>query len=272
MKINDTKVTFGTDFEVFIRELTTNRFVPARYVTTGTKTSYEKIEGGSIHADGLAVELGIDPKQTPVGFTNAVQKVLAELRRRCDENGWYISQESTIQFTPEEWATFSEDEIEVGCNPDFSIYLNKAGKPFSALKKEIRESALIHVPNPNPNSKLGTIRTVGGHLHIGWTNGVPATDALHTVTCKGVVRNLDLVFSTKTEHSPYGQDAIGCVDRVAFYGGFGCYRPKSYGVEYRAPDSRWLLDPLKCRAVMNAVQRVLSNAARDKTLLKFYGL
>lgn len=273
MVINGHRVSFGTDFEVFIRQVGTDQFIPARLVTSGTKDAYEPIKGGSIHADGLAVELGIDPAYTAAGFVAGVQRVLEELTRRCEANGWYISQESVIEFTPEQWASFTPDEIEVGCNPDFNIYHNPEGGRFKDYNKDRITSAYQLAKNPSPVDKLGTKRTVGGHLHIGWTQGKDVVlDNFHQLLCKGVVRKMDSVFCSHHKNTPLGLDAIGCQDRVAFYGGFGCYRPKAYGVEYRAPDSRWLLDAVKCRAVMDNVQTVLQAAGKDGSLLAMWNM
>lgn len=273
MVINGHRVSFGTDFEVFIRQVGTDQFIPARMVTSGTKTAYEAIKGGSIHADGLAVELGIDPAYTAQGFVTNVQRVLDELRSRCDANGWYISQESVIEFSPQEWASFSADETEVGCNPDFNIYHTPDGQRFKDYNKDRVTSAYQLAPNPSPVDKLGTKRTVGGHLHIGWTTGKDVVrDNFHNLLCKGVIRKLDSVFCTKHKNTPLGLDAIGCQDRPAYYGGFGCYRPKPYGVEYRAPDSRWLLDPTLCRAVMDNVTTVLASSGKDGSLLAMWNL
>lgn len=272
MVINGHRVSFGTDFEVFVREQGTNNFIPARLVTTGTKDAYEQISGGSIHADGLAVELGINKSYTAAGFVSAVQTVLDELRRRCDTNGWYISEESLIEFTPEQWSTFTPEEIEVGCNPDFSIYNAEPGQRYTEFEKQVVQLGFTLVPNPSPTDKLGTKRTVGGHLHIGWMEGIDnyRTDNFHNILCKGVVRALDSVFSPSTSKHGLGVDAIGCKNRTAFYGGYGCYRPKPYGVEYRGADSRWLLDPVKCRQVMDNVSKMLSEQGKSGNILKFF--
>lgn len=82
----------------------------------------------------------------------------------------------------------------------------------------------------------GTLRSFGGHVHFGWLQG--GYDFLTDEEGKQeLIRVLDCtagLWSLQNDNSP------GHKRRRELYGKAGCFRPTSYGVEYRVLSNFWI--------------------------------
>lgn len=76
--------------------------------------------------------------------------------------------------------------------------------------------------NPRPNAEDVTLRSAGGHIHVGWENPSDGFDE-----CEAVVKAMDLFLGVPSVlQEPNNK-------RKELYGKAGAFRKKDYGVEYR---------------------------------------
>ncbi len=200
----------GADPEFFLKK--DGKFVSAYGMIEGTKTNPQKVKGGAVQVDGMALEFNIDPVDNFEDFNDNINSVLGALRAM-------IPKEYEFAFVPV--AHFDADYINnqpiearrLGCDPDFNAYTGK--------------------PNPIPDASK-TFRTASGHIHIGWDENLNVDDAEHIEACRMMTKQLDIVLG----------NASLIIDpdttRRQLYGKAGAFRPKSYGVEYRVMSNAWV--------------------------------
>lgn len=211
-------VKLGCDPELFLKNKR-GSFVSAAGLFPGTKKEPHPLEGGAVQVDGVALEFNILAAETEDQFENNIKKVLAQL----DEMVKNVDKDLSMAFTPyakfteKNWKEIPEEAKVLGCDPD-----------YNAMTGEV---------NQNPTEKLDSqpVRTAAGHVHIGWTEGVQPDDFQHFVDCRYVARGFHERYLEF--YKPITQDEY---HRIAFYGHNGSWRPKSYGVELRAPSNLWV--------------------------------
>lgn len=209
-------VLIGADPEFFLKEKRTRRNISAHGLVPGTKAKPHKLDGGAIQLDGTAVEFNIDPAKTRAEFNENVKKVLAQVRKIVPDK-YDFNFSPSVKYGPKYFETIPDDCKELGCNPDHDAY---------------RDGAL----NPIPEA-VGTMRTGAGHIHIGYTNDAKVNDPSHLTDCMILVQNMDALLRP-IEHL-WDKDT----QRRKMYGKYGAFRPKPYGVEYRALSNAWVKDP-----------------------------
>lgn len=199
------KHTVGCDPEVFLVNAV-NEFVSSIDRIGGSKDFPRPIddEGCAVQEDNVAVEYNIPPVHTVEQFIHYNRKVLAYL------SGHVARQGLSLRIIPS--ANFSEEQLsdpralEFGCEPDFNAW--KGGSV-----------------NPRPECEDKSLRSAGGHIHIGNIDGL---DKLL------VIKAMDLFVGVGM--MKYDTDNR----RRMLYGKAGAHRPKPYGVEYRTPSNAWL--------------------------------
>lgn len=211
------KLTIGADPEFFL----TRGYSPvsAHNLVPGTKKAPVKVDGGAVQADGTAVEFNIDPASTGEEFKTNITKVLTHLRKTIP-NDYQFNFSPYVHYPIAYFRTLPETATELGCEPDFDAYRNGERNPIPA------------------NAGL-MARTASGHLHLGWTSGANVEDPDHLADCMAVVRRLDYYFSGVNGLWETTHDG----SRRGYYGNYGAFRPKSYGVEYRTLGPTWLKYP-----------------------------
>jgi hypothetical protein len=120
---------------------------------------------------------------------------------------------SWADFDPKYYEGLSDNQKELGCDPDFNGY------------------TMVENPRPDANTNR---RGAAGHLHLGWGNDIPIDHPEHFENCAKMARLLDRTV---------GMASIiinGDSTRREHYGAAGSFRPKPYGVEYRVPDNSWI--------------------------------
>lgn len=122
------------------------------------------------------------------------------------------------------------------CEPDFSAYSMEM--------------------NHKPFSEDFTLRSAGGHIHIGYDDvEVPYDDELFGYTVdqqrSTIVRALDLFISVPMLLVEPDNK------RKELYGKAGAFRPKSYGLEYRTPSNFYLTSKELCQGVFNSVTKAI---------------
>lgn len=232
------EITLGADPELFIRDKKTKEFVSAHDIAPGTKQNPCMLVphiGGTVQADGTAVEFGIYPDSRPTQVTDRLTAVMAEFERK-----YLTPQELELVITPcvvwpeKYFATLPPIATELGCEPDYNAYTGRQ--------------------NVFPSTKeYPTLRTGGGHIHIGWmgTEKVDPLDPDHFNDCRILTMNLDIAFDQ------YGIDKNRSDLRTKLYGTRGSFRPKPYGMEYRVPSNRWLMSESISDRIFIIVERVL---------------
>lgn len=209
-----TEVKIGCDPEGFLH--LNNRYVNAAGLFPGTKKEPFELDKGAVQVDGTALEFNIHPAETAEEFEKNIATVIIQLNEMIQK----VDKDMKLVFRPvanfekEDWDTFSNDSKVLGCDPDYN-YLGNV--------------------NPNPAEQLANvpIRTAAGHVHIGWDEGKGKGDPSHFADCLHVAK----AFHSKRVFAPVIADES---KRLQYYGNYGAWRPKSYGVEIRSPSNIWV--------------------------------
>lgn len=207
--------TVGADPELFVRDKKTKKLVSCHGLIPGDKKNPYKVDSGAIQVDGLAAEFNIEPCRINDIDTweYHILEVMKNLRRRLGEKDCEIVIQPAAEFEKEYYDSLSDEEKELGCDPDFCAYTSQA--------------------NPRPNGDSG-LRTASGHIHIGWGKDIPQDHPDHLTICESFVKSLDVYCGL------YSVIIDPDTRRRTMYGMAGAYRPKPYGVEYRVPSNVWL--------------------------------
>ena len=229
------KVLVGADPELFLKDNTTGKIVGAYNILPGTKQEPYKVKRGAIQVDGMAAEFNIDPAETPEEFDLNIQTVLDQLKAMLPSN-IKIDYRSSYTFDKKYLKSFPEEYRELGCDPDLCAY-------------SLREN-----PSPSP---LITKRVVGGHIHIGWTEGEDTTNVEHVTVCAELCKQLDLYLALPSISLDPDRR------RRSMYGGAGSFRVKPYGVEYRALSNYWIHDSELRKRIFNRVMLAVNDFSKD---------
>lgn len=236
------EITIGCDPEVFVSRRGVGP-VPARSVVgnLGTKDKpYDFGDDTQAQIDGLALEFNITPANTPEEFIARVKTAMRNLHGRLPEDA-YLNIKPSVVFTPTAIALADLADLELGCNPDFNAYTGKA--------------------NRRPTDP-GDIRSAAGHIHIGWTANTDPLGKGHMQDCIDVVKQLDYALQeVMWLSSYYTENRQKDIQRRRLYGKAGCFRPKSYGVEYRVPSNTWLCSPDYVGLMFNTVNQAIQDLA-----------
>lgn len=105
----------------------------------------------------------------------------------------------------------------------------------TGCKREWCAYTLNMLPKHEEEFLHGTLRTAGGHVHIGAPGYIRSQMMAHYY-----VRMLDLFLGIPAVFMNHDPSAA---IRRRLYGGLGSHRTKSYGIEYRVLDNFWLSSP-----------------------------
>lgn len=233
------KLTIGADPEVVLYDKNAKAYVSAHDLVPGTKDKPHKLKNGACQADGTALEFNIDPASSANEFADNLASVMAQ----CKD---LLPKHIGIQFTPSvvfaaEYFSKLPDKVkELGCDPDYNGY--KGG---------------IN-PMPRRDKSNATLCTYGGHIHLGWGKGYQRSDVAHMYDCRMLAQRLDTYFR------PYKRHWDNDKNRGALYGANAPFRPKPYGVEYRALSNAWLNNPKLWPWIFDSCQWVFKHALEGK--------
>jgi hypothetical protein len=177
----------------------------------GTKLNPQPLpigEGLAVQEDNVALEYNIPPSGSQEDFTKNVQRAMYYLSTRVAELGLQFSHVSAASFPMEQ--LMDPRAMEFGCDPDFNAWAN--GRR-----------------NPRPKAADNTLRTAGGHVHVG-----------HKFMTKRAaidfIKFMDLYLGVPSVVMDKGDL------RKQLYGKAGAYRIKPYGVEYRSLSNFWVFN------------------------------
>lgn len=197
----------GADPEMFLVEKDTKKLVTSIGRIGGTKQDPRPIlngEGFAVQEDNVAVEFNIPPAPSKQTFIDSLSQAIAYIADEVSQQGLelLINPTATFDFMD----LLHPQALELGCEPDYNAWTLKV--------------------NPRPVAPE-TLRSSGGHLHIGYDN--PDKD-----TSIQLIRAHDIFCGIAS--LTYDDD----VTRRSIYGNAGAHRIKKYGVEYRTLSNAWL--------------------------------
>lgn len=241
---SESLITLGEDAEYFLRDISTKRLVSAIKHFKGTKTKPEPLPSrrGFVLHDNVLLESNVNPAESRVKWITLNQSVLGELSNILQTKNLELYLSAAEEFPAEELK--SQEACLFGCSPDYNAWT-------------IEE-------NPRPDGCATSLRTAGGHIHIGKGTNTRLNDYLDNPYGKvGFVRMLDLFLGLPSIFL----DKLGGTDkRRVLYGRAGAHRDKPYGVEYRVLSPWWKQSEASLGFVWDTVNfcaRTLRDALED---------
>jgi hypothetical protein len=222
-------VLVGADPEVFLKSLSTNLPVSIIGKLGGTKQEGRKIttQGHSVLEDNCAAEFNIPPAADADQFVRDITFCLGfidfEMRQKFNAS---LMDAASVQMPqselehPAAWV--------FGCEPDFNAWTGRT--------------------NPSPCSADITLRSAGGHVHIGFKNNPSKKEALNMIRAADIFLGLPSVELDKDTR------------RRELYGKAGAFRYKPYGAEYRTLSNFWIFSEELVRFVYEQTQRAAAYA------------
>lgn len=197
-------VVRGADPELFLRDENNNP-LPSIGLIGGSKSHPRQLGGGfALQEDNVTVEFNIPPAKSKEQFATSIGYVLEYLRQEVSAKNFSLDISPTMEF--EEWQLQHPQAQELGCEPDYNAWSGRI--------------------NPRPLAPP-TLRSSGGHLHIGYDNPTKELS-------REIVRVHDLFVSVPS--IIYDND----MKRRQIYGKAGAHRIKKYGVECRTFSNFWI--------------------------------
>lgn len=233
---NVLETTKGCDPELFFVDKDGN-FISSIDKIGGSKLYPKDIgEGCAVQEDNVAVEFNTPPCKTADDFVKYINYNLSFIKDHASKLGLDIRIVPSAHFSKEELS--DHRALEFGCEPDFNAW--KDGRR-----------------NPRPRASDSSLRSAGGHIHIGFDHS--KVDMLE------VVKAMDLY--------------VGCLmlefdsdnQRRELYGKAGAFRPKPYGVEYRTASNAWIKSDDLIRWVWNQTDKAIAYAMSGKGFTKEQG-
>jgi len=241
-------ITIGADIELFLQHRQTKEIVSAEGYVQGTKDHPYCFDAKNLFfatsLDNVLAEFCIPPAHNKVEFYNNIRKSV-----------WYINK--TI---PKDYCTVAlpsahlaekylqtEQARKFGCEPDYNAYTG--------------------YQNNRPFCEDLTLRSAGGHIHIGYkdaTHYTPNTHEIKDLDRRAIIQALDLFVGVPSIILEPDNK------RKELYGKAGSFRPKPYGVEYRTPSNFYLqnktLTYWMYEAVQDAINWLNAGNAIDKAI------
>jgi hypothetical protein len=201
------KIVLGCDPEAFLAD--TNGVLRSSIGKVGG-SKYHPMplpigDGYAVQEDNVAIEFNIPPASSAAEFVSSITKTLTFLGDDMQERyGYKIVNVSAASFLPEELD--NPAALEFGCEPDYNAWTSSK--------------------NPRPKAEDSSLRSCGGHIHIGFDR-----EALRT---EDVMKCMDTYVGIPSLFMDEGDL------RRNLYGGPGAYRDKPYGGEYRTLSNFWI--------------------------------
>lgn len=219
------RASIGTDPEFFIRRKKDGKFISAIPHIEGTKENPTPLKsGGNIQFDNVAVEFATDPANNGEDLVTKVGNALREVVQIIPEGHEIIAIPS---------ANFDADQLECeesqrfGCDPDYDAWELKV--------------------NDAPFCSDETLRTCGGHIHVGYIKGQGNKFLLDPYGKANTIKIMDVFHGIVSVILDCTEEAV---TRRKLYGKAGCHRPVMKdngglydGVEYRVLSNFWFKAP-----------------------------
>lgn len=202
--------TLGTDTELFGKSNTQAVHKALCGLIGGTKDNPMPVEGlppgFALQEDNVAVEFNIPPASNAHEFDIYIDAIIKHTTKVLNKIGMSISADVAVSFDMME--LLHPTAMRFGCEPDYSAWTNKE--------------------NPRPYCADESLRTAGGHIHVG-------SDA-------NMIQGVQLMDLFLGVPSVLLDKAEGSIRRREMYGKAGAMRPKPYGWEYRVLSNYWVFN------------------------------
>lgn len=179
-------------------------------------------DGFAVQEDNVAMEFNIPAAASKTEFITSINKARNFLSTLMnDQYGWLLSKESA--------AVFPDSELEnpmaqvFGCDPDFNAWTKRK--------------------NPFPKAPNKSLRSAGGHVHVG-------TDLTDEERYR-LIQAMDFYLGVPSILMDKGEE------RKQLYGKAGAMRIKPYGVEYRTLSNFWIFEDRYISWVYDQTERAL---------------
>jgi hypothetical protein len=226
------KITLGADPEVFLKD-SEGRYVSAIGRFEGTKHAPTPVKslgkGFAVQVDNVLLEYNIPAVGTLYKWKEAHNGMLEHLVKLADEQGLIISIDASAEMPEKELA----DPLArvFGCDPDFDAWNLRINAP--------------------PKSNNPSLRSAGGHIHIGGIGDIK------DVMKVGLVQAMDVILGAwATLKDPDEK-------RKELYGRPGAMRFKDYGLEYRTISNFWLSTPENINTAYNLTIAAVKAAEKN---------
>jgi hypothetical protein len=237
-----TKFKLGCDPELFLIDVT-GKLRASCGLIGGSKRDPMPInalgDGYAVQEDNVAIEFNIPPASNAEEFVSSIKKTVDYLSKSVKNmHGFTIDTRSAAYFPMEELV--SPAALEFGCDPDFNAW---------TLRR-----------NPRPKASDATLRSCGGHVHVGYSS--KDIDPIR------LIRSMDLFLGVPSVLMDKGEL------RKKLYGKAGAFRQKIYsngeqGVEYRTLSNFWALDERLSKWVWDNTEKAI-NAVESQFSIEDY--
>lgn len=226
------KIKLGCDPEAFLKDVN-GQLKSSIGKIGGSKLAPMPLplgDGYCVQEDNVALEFNIPPAEGRSSFVESINMTLNFLTSMVgDMYGYTLSNSSAEYFPEEELADPAAKEF--GCDPDYNAWTKTR--------------------NPRPKATDATLRSCGGHIHVGYEKD--------KIDPTSVVKMMDLYLGVPSILMDQGEV------RKQLYGGPGAYREKVYGVEYRTLSNFWIFQNRLIEWVWDNTSRAVA-AAEQFTL------
>lgn len=220
-------ITLGCDPELFMADVE-GKLRAACGRIGGTKAKPQPLEelgdGFAVQEDNVAIEYNIPPAANAEEFVRSITRAMQYLNDGVNNMyGYHIVNLSAASFPKDELLHPAAKEF--GCDPDYNAWTGRK--------------------NPRPKADDETLRSCGGHVHVGYHGDA---DKRHIIRCMDFYLGVPSVLMDQGEK------------RKQLYGKRGAYRDKPYGVEYRTLSNFWVFSPKHVEWVFNNTVKAVAAA------------
>lgn len=217
----------GADPEIFLQDAT-GSLISAIGKIGGSKEHPLPIaelgDGFAIQEDNVAVEYNIPAANSPEELVKHINAMMGFLKTRVGGMGLAFSKQSAASFPKSQLR--DPRALEFGCDPDYNAWTMDV--------------------NPRPRADDPTLRSCGGHVHVGCK-----LESMEDIAA--AARRMDLALAVPAVF----MDQEGLL-RKQLYGKPGAFRPKPYGFEYRVLSNFWVFNDQHIDWVWRATEKALS--------------
>lgn len=228
-------ITIGCDPEVFVQTLK-GTVIPAVGLIGGTKEEPVKVLNGALQEDNVLGEFNTDPATSYKMFRDNIKTVMGILENKVHPHKLKIL--SSHRFSVADLQAAGSQALEFGCNPDINAWTGAENN------------------SPSPYT---TLRTAGGHVHLGFDVNKDDLETRYNV-----IKLMDVYLGIPSVLLDPD------TDRRGMYGQAGACRTKDYGVEYRVLSNFWLQSDKHIEWVYNQATRAVENKAYVGEILDKY--
>lgn len=180
-------------------------------------------DGYAVQEDNVAVEYNIPPAKSAEEFSANIDKAINAIYEEVRPHGLAFSHLSAASFPLKELA--HPAAMEFGCDPDFNAWEDGS-------------------QNPRPRADDDTLRSCGGHVHIGY-KFKSKKDVINFIKVVDLTAGVPSVLMDNGEK------------RKILYGKAGAFRYKPFGAEYRTLSNYWTFVPQYREWVWNTINRAM---------------